>query len=50
MRPRVTNRKVAPTITCNPWNPVATKNTDPNVPSYSVNIADLYSLHCNNVK
>lgn len=32
-RRRQTSRNVEPIITCNPWNPVVTKNVEPYTPS-----------------
>jgi hypothetical protein len=43
-------RKVVPIITCNPWNPVATKNVNPYAESAIVNGASRYSYACSAVK
>lgn len=37
-------------ITWSPWNPVATKNTDPKTLSAIVNLVSAYSLSCKKVK
>jgi len=43
-------RNVVPIITCNPWNPVATKNVDPYAESAIVKGASIYSYACRAVK
>jgi hypothetical protein len=37
-------KNVVPRITCNPWNPVAKKNVDPNDESEMLNSAWIYSI------
>lgn len=49
-RPRQMIRNVVPIITCNPWNPVATKNSDPYTLSEIVNGVSMYSDSCRAVK
>ena len=39
-------RNVVPIRTCNPWNPVAMKNVDPNTESPRVYGASIYSIAC----
>lgn len=41
------NKNIVPTITWNPWNPVAIKKTDPNTESEILNEAIKYSKPCN---
>jgi len=43
------NRKTVPTITWNPWNPVAMKNIDPYTESAIEKGASMYSKSCNPV-
>ena len=43
-RNRLTNKKRVPMITWSPWNPVATKNVEPNTLSEIANETSIYSL------
>jgi len=49
-RIKQTSKNKVPTITWSPWNPVATKNTDPNTESAILKVASAYSIPCRNVK
>ena len=49
-RKKHTARKVVPIITCNPWNPVATKKVEPYTLSAIVKGASRYSHACRAVK
>jgi hypothetical protein len=46
----LTIKKIDPMITCNPWNPVATKNVDPHTESHIENGACQYSIPWSVVK